>query len=967
MSGDRWKTSLDGSGTLAWDVSPPFAAALAAGDPLPPETLAPGLPLAVGKLAGRGKLSCRGGETRFNLSAEAAPAIVLTAFPPGSAHARLKALALPVPLPADRLAVILELAGDVEGDFAWRRSASGGTPILRAGADLEAKAGAALRLGRVLPVSTPAPVLLGEVLSFIRLPHAAAGPAHLLPPGSAVSLTRRGALKLSAFLKLPFGLAGPPLFPGAPAALLTPDAALGLEGACQVKGHVVLDSVFTVLARPSDRRPGCLEAAFRRERERESGLGVVLEAVCAVSPGGEGGLEIVLGALLGTAPARILSVLAGLAEMDREDGNPATALAAVLAETALDGALARLRDAVLPGAAREAVAEAAGAFLHLDERLQECLWSAAGEIPALARALHAAVGAGRAANLAVALLAASAGGVFPADSFFPAEETLAAGDRLLQRLLAPGKAEVLDAVLREILGRERALVLLERLAALATADGVAAVADGVLRRLAAGLLAVPLAELSEPLLRKAGKTARKVLNRLQGWDGRLAGALGGLFSRKWSMEASLEYLRRRSEDSLAEFLFDPTAPGAAEALARAAGGEPGDLLVGEAVPGVTPLRAVFQRALQTSATFRLRLGALGWAALDDLASSRTLRIVPDGEAWSQALTVGAEGRVARERPGKETLESDFRLTLVSRQRTASPGPVDCWSFPSARADYRLTARDPVADAGELAALLAYAPPLGLLGGRSPETVAERLLGVAPEAAVNLVYRVKVPEKAFAALAGAAFPPAEAEEAVLEVLAWCWLRYGGRTHWLRRVGGAVGLVENRSAFARRGRLRPGEALALLGPAQGLRRTFTTPLKAAETAVLEATYRLAREAGETVAEFLAAVGPGGGETCPANRLEALARRLAGVHNGLAGWGGPDVLPHVLFRLAGRRAGLDFRPVAALEATVAAPGAAPVTVVFPSARPWLSREDSPESLTEPQRHRGFQRQIPNASGLD
>lgn len=914
MPAAPWNTTFTGDAELAWDVHPAFEQALASNRPLGPEAFDPARPLAFLKCTGNGKAVLEGAGTTFTLAAGGGPSGRLKAFRADEGGEDLKGMGLADPLPDGRVALLLELAGHVEGD-ASARAALARSPrrpgaaarfgTLAATAGFGAEGEAVLRVLRVFPASLGAADLLRGMLRELRLPHAAAEPGRLPAPDTRLCLSREGALTLTAGIALPWKAAVEIPVAKPLDALLPSPLTLAFPGALRVRGSARLQSRFSLLVHAVDGPGGrVLRAALRKESDREFGLGAVLGAELSVGAAGPiPPLDRVVGALLGIEPERILAAFKGAAALEGSEGDPSDALARLVAETALAPVLETLRENLLPEAAREAVAAVTGAFLDLDGRLRELLWDRPGLFAELEDGLRAALVAGRAANLAAALAEAAGPDAFPLDSFTERADWLDRCGSALETLFGTGKPALLERILREALGAGRAKTVLEALARLDTPAEIGALADAGLRRLAAAVLAAgPAGLVPDDALRAAGRVARAVLERLEAWNKAYLDALGQLFAARWRLEAGVEYLRRRAGDLLLEVEFDPRVSAAAEAYRALAGGDAGGCPPEADVPGVRLLQCYRSEALRRSLKFHLQLGPRRWTSVESLSTWQSLRIVPDGDGWAQTVYLSAGGTVERGWEKGRRQRGDFRVALLAHVATADPRPYSGDLRPAFGAEYHLTAADPVYRPDELADLLAMAEDTGLLGERSAREVAAAALGEGPPwPAAEVAYKARVPGRVFKALLEREDVAGAVEAHVLEILCWSWLRHGRLTDGLRRLGGALQTMSNLERFRRQGRLTGG-CVARIGPAQGSSRVRYVALDHAETAVLEATFRLAREAGQAFDRLRRAGTPGPEGRYPVDALAAFAERLAKLHNELARWGGRlDTLPHVLHRLA------------------------------------------------------------------
>ncbi|MBP7868059.1 MAG: hypothetical protein KA419_19180 [Acidobacteria bacterium] len=933
MSAAHWKTDFTGDAELAWDVHPAFEQALASNRPLGPEAFDPARPLALLRCTGKGKAALKGVDATFTLSMGGGPSGRLRAFRAGEGGEDLKVMGLTEPLPEGKIALLMDLAGCVDGDASARASLARGPRrpgaaarfgALAATAGLGVEGEAVLRVLRVFPAGLGAADLLRGVLRELRLPHAAAEPGRLPAPDTRLCLSRDGVLTLTAGIALPWRAALEIPMTQPLGALLPSPLTLAFPGALRVRGNARLQSRFSLLVHADEGPAGrVLRATVRKESDREFGMGAVLGA--EFSAGAAGPLppiERVVGCLLGIDPERLLAALKGAAALDGSGGDPSDALARLLAETALAPVLEILREHLLPEAAREAVAAVAGAFLDLDGRLRDLLWDRPGLFADLEGGLRAALTAGRAANLAAALADALGPESFPLEEFAGRAGRLDACGAALDTLFGTGRPALLEKLLREVLGAGRAKTVLEALARLDTPEAVGALADEGLRRLAAAVLAEgPAGLVPDNALRAAGRVARSVLTRLETWDKAYLDALGKLFAARWRLEAGVEYLRKRAGDVLLEVEFDPRAAGAAAAFRALAGGDTGACPPEADVPGVRLLQAYRSEALRRSLKFHLQLGPRCWKSVESLSTWQSLRIVPDGDGWAQTVYLSAGGTVERGWEKGRRQHGDFRVALLAHVTTGDPRPYTGDLRPAFGAEYHLAAADPVSRPDELADLLAMAEATGLLAGRTARDVAAEALGGGPPwPAAEVAYKARVPGRVFKALLERDDVAGAVESHILEILCWSWLRHGRPTDGLRRLGGALQTASNLERFRRQGRLTGG-CMARLGPAQGKARVHYVPLDHAETAVLEATFRLAREAGRAFEQLRRTGTPVPEARFPVEALADFAERLAKLHNELARWGGRlDTLPHVLHRLA-PPTGLSST---ALEITVTPEGA-------------------------------------------
>lgn len=902
----EWLVHLTGDTEVTCRADDVFRAAWESGSPvggaLPPS----GIASWELDISGGGRFHAGRDGVSFSLSASATGSGSIVLCTPEAAGRHLKRMKLEDPPDAGAVAVSVSLSGGLEA----RAKTSAFLDF-----DFSASRQAEIAAAGWLPPETSFPEALRLVFSQVRHPRAVA-PGAVPSAGVAIGLFAESRVACSAGVAFPIAVTRSFPVPFLPEALLRASVTGGLK----ITAEAGFVSEVGILIRAVPGLSGdVIRVAINRGRARKRALGV--RAGVSLSTSRTGDWPSVVDLLSHMTGFDLESVLAALRRVGADTGpaggdTPASRLAEALSEAVIAPLAARWGDRLVPGEVAMRVSGALDAFFGLGDELRGWVLRHAGELDLVRGTLVAAGDAPCAAMLGIDILRAWRGEGIPVDDFLDRPEAWDPVRKAVALLLTPEKWPTFEAVLGMAAGRFNFRDLLVSLSKLRSPDEVFKLAAAPARALLAAVLGEVAERAGGGAVDRAIGSIRSFLDRVDSIEAGYREAMDALLKHRWRAEAGLAWSRVREDDDLLEADFNLSDHGAAEAYGRVVEGDLTGLGDLGREGGVEVRKAVLARLLNRALKVHFTLGPWTWESLESLVVRSSLRIAPKGELWVHTLSVSAEGRRETRSPGGEAATDEFRV--LSSARLTSPDIQDDPLYPEYqfRCEYRLTTEDPVARPEELAALLEGPAGWGLLGGASPMEAALGVTGTRPPfPEVSLDYAVGIPWACFEGFLKGDVPPSAVEDPVVEILRACWLR-GGVPGSRKRVWGGALTAENHALFRRRGRLVGAAVLAVVGPAQGMRRTYTTTLGADDIRVVDSAFRLARELSAIFEEFRGGASSRGAIRCV--DLERFAGKLAGMHHRLARWGAQvDVLPHVLARMARGGSPPAARPSVALVA--------------------------------------------------
>ena len=903
----RWQKHFKGPAKLSLQAVPEIKHFLSENLPFPPETARDEQGLMVLRVEGKGQLEFKLPAGNIVLGGDGEVCGLLDLVWPDEPAEVLSAMGFQVPLPPDRVAIMLLLSGQLRGDAALD--------------SLAATAGEfrpELRYARIYPRDMGSRDMLEDFLNRFQSPLRLSWPQTLVDEHSRVTLGRQGALNFDFALGAESGWIGawPLQF-----FHLSVNFAAESGVAGHLEGHFQHGSGYELQLRPSTLGPEWLQAELRLGQGYRSELSGGFEAWARIGARDAGdGLEGWLKQLLGLDVARLLDVLRGLAEAGRAPEGPRTGLHRLIMDEVFEPQLAELENRLTETDALARLTEAIARLRNLDGEIRRLVLRHIGHLDRVRVMLTGLADAAELAQLSLETVHWLTGQGIQLEDLFRSPERLEKWRQGLAGLLEPDNwrlTERLGQRLKAVATVRRAL---DDLAKLAEPGAWLARADQRLRGWAEFLLGRALDEIPPASLQRLLDASAWVAGHFDTLSQRLDRAVGTTFDRYWQVAVGLAYARSQSDDRLVTAEFNLRSP---QGLALFRSFASGDLTAAWSPQGAGKVHLTagrFLRELHRSLSWDFQLGPLGIEILESLVVKQSLDLRAVGSGWQQEMTLSAKGLVEHRRQDDTYFQSALEVMAEARRILPAPDLQGAWAWPEFRAFYALNAQDPVTRPQELRLLLELAERMRLLGGKSPAEIVDAILGTDPPyPVVKLSYLLRLPATLLPALWSQPQVRDRISQAVLDILEWSYLRHGTTTSWLRVLGGAINAPDNRATFHRRGHLRGLPCHAQLGPAQGKRRRHLVRLGELEQRKLESLYRIADSAGALFQDMAnrCQTGP-----LTPDGIEQFSRELAAFHNRLARWGlRLDTFPHLLAVLA-RRAGLFHQVSAALELEVTEP---------------------------------------------
>jgi|GEM_PF-5088656 len=917
----RWQKLLKGPGSLTLQAAPEIRQCLSENRPFPPETARGNEGLMILSVGGEGRLELKLPPGNMDLGGKGEACGLLDLVWPDEPDDTLAAMGFPVPIPADQVAVVLLLSGQLMAD-------TGVGPAIGAAGEFRPE----LRYARLYPAGMGSQDMLRDFLDRFILPTRLGWPQRTVDENSRVSINWQGTLDFQFALGAETAWSGTRTLPFFHLAIQF----AGLTGAAgRLAGHFQHDSGLELRLHPSALGPEWLQAELRLGQANRSEIGGGFNAWARMAAGGSGqGLESWLTQLLGLDVARILEILRGLAEAGRSPEGPVTGLKRLILGEVFEPQLRELEAQLLGVAAIDRFRDAITRLQDLDAELRRQILRHLGRLDQVRGILAELAVIPEAARISVEIGHWLAGQGVHLEELLEAPKRWERWRKELAGLLDPDNWRLLERLgkrLQTVSSVRQALADLAR-----EADPAVWLerADERLRGWAELLLGQALAEVPVETLKRLLDASAWVSEHFDRLGAQMDRAVGNQLDRGWQMAMGLAYARSRTDERLVTADFHLRSAQGRDLFRRFALGDLSAAWLPESAGKVRLIQGRFMRELQRSLAWDLKLGPLGLEILEGLAVKQSLTLRSVGFGWEQEMVLSARGMVQRKQSDVAYQQSALEVLAQASGVLSAPDLEGAWAWPVFRAHYALNAEDPATRPDELKPLLELAERMRLLGGKSPADLVEAVLGTDPPfPAVKLCYSVSIPSTLLPALWRQAQVHDRIAQAVLDILEWSYLRYGSPSNWLRVLGGAINVSANQAAFHRRGHLRGLACYAQVGPAQGKRRRHLVRLGELDQRKLESLYRLADSAGTLF--------QGMSNRCQAGPLtpaeiESFARELAELHNRLARWGlRLDTFPHLLAVLA-RRAGLFQQISAALELEVSEPetGAVSRWVFTPSA---------------------------------
>ncbi len=867
-----WLNRFSGKGELVLEADDDIRQRLESDSPPPDDKSADRHSLLRLHVSGRGKLSLGPPSGRLVLQAGARAAVTLDLAPPTTGAGRR---------------LILTLTGN------WSVGGRRRTVLTTASG-----AGAQVRLSLTRPLApaTGLATAMKQLLADLRLPGQIDHPAACLPPGTTLALTRTVDLERSIRLD-PVIERDTGSLPGWPI-LLLPATSL-LSAGLHLSVGDTRRSRLTLSLAAGTRGPEWL--AFNLRHTVDQKVGIDLKTSLRIGPEPDvspPSLLDVLGHLIGLD---LVTICEGLKDLtDSTDTRPPdTALAHLIAGEILAPVTAGLADRIPPEEVRQAITTAVRTFLDLDDRLQALLVRHAGNLTRLATRLDRFLSAARTFEIGGPLARFLAGEGLPLEEILDSDESLRHWQAMVRQLVQPPVRATLEILLAKWQGRLRTDRLLELLAGMADPDTLRSEVNSRLTHVLEHLFQCPLSAIPARRLHRLRTAARRIHRPVDTLEHGFQQAMTTLLTRRLEMEAAFSSTHDNGRQNLARGEIRLDTPLGRRTWKRLRNGDLDALPIALATGDAWLNRADLRRSDQRSLTAAFHFGPWGIEALESVGLDSRMTIRARGESWTHTLDLAATARRRRTwRPGRH-LDSEFRLEALTRMLLPDVRPRTDWTPPRLEASYDLNATDAIRRPEELTAMLAPAVRLGLLADQAPAEISRNILATVPSGGeFRLTYHVRVPATALTVILATPFLADAVSVEVLELCRWCFLRHGSPSSWLRVLGGALDVAENRRLFRRRGRLTGIPVTACLGPAQGKRRRYRIRLDDTHCRQLEALFRLADTAGALLQRLgRCTVGSNSRVT-----LESACVDIVRLHHRLAGWGcGLDLLPHALFGLS------------------------------------------------------------------
>lgn len=880
-----WLNRFSGKGELVLEADDDIRQRLEADRPPPDDESANRHTLLRLRLSGRGKLSLGPPSGRLVLQAGTRAVITLDLAPPTTRAGRR---------------LILTLTGNWS---AGGRRRSVLTTASGAGAQVR------LSLTRPLAPATGLATAMKQLLADLRLPGQIDHPAACPPPGTTLALTRtvdlERSIRLDPVIERGSGpLTGGPIF-------LLPATSL-LSAGLHLSAGDTRRARLTLSLAAGTRGPEWLAFNLRHTVDLKAGVDLKTSLRIGPDPGiSPPSLADVLGHLIGLD---LETICGGLRELaDPADARPpATALARLIAGEILAPVTAGLADRIPPEEIRQAITAAVSTFLDLDDRLRALLVRHAGNLTRLATRLDRFLSAARTFEIGGPLARFLAGEGLPLTEILVSDESLRHWQAMIRRLVHPPVRATLEILLARWQGRLRTDRLLELLAGMADPDTLRSEVDTRLTHVLEHLFQCPLSAIPEQHLQRLRTAARRIHRTVDTLENGFQGAMMTLLSRRLEMEAAFSSTHDSGRQNLARGEIRLDTPLGRRTWNHLRNGNLDALPIALATGDARLNRAELRRTEQRSLTAAFRFGPWGIEALESVGLDSRMTIRARGESWTHTLDLAATARRQRTWRSGRQVDSEFRLEALTRILLPDVQPRTDWTPPRLEASYELNATDAIRRPEELTALLAPAVRLGLLRNQPPAEISRNILATVPSGGeFRLTYHVRISAAALTVILATPFLADAVSAEVLELCRWCFLRHGSPSSWLRVMGGALDVAENRRLFQRRGRLTGIPVTACLGPAQGKRRRYRIRLDDTHCRQLETLFRLADTAGALLQRLGHSTAGAGSRAT----LESVCVDIARLHHRLAGWGcGLDVLPHVLFGLS-----RHYAPAAPVEAGV------------------------------------------------